>query len=92
MAQRRKKTKDESNQRNRKPNVPRALPKMVIDQCPRDASRQTNPEPHGVFTHVKINVALAVAGESAGTEKDHNPDREQSEDSEKQDVGALPVH
>ena len=51
-----------------------------------------NPEPESVPAHEKINVAVAVPGERAGAEKNNDADGEQPEDSEKQNVGALPVH
>ena len=92
MPEGREKTKRQPDEREGKPDPPGALPEMVIDQGRGGAGGKANPEPHGVAAEEIIDVVMAVFREGAGAEKNHDADREQAEDSEKQDVGALALH
>jgi hypothetical protein len=65
---------------------------MVIDERGDGAGDQTDAEPKGVFANVEINVAVTVSGKSAGAEKDHDANGEQSQDSKKEEIGALAMH
>ena len=92
MPEGREKAERQPDKRERKPNPPGALPEMVIDQRRDGAGDQTQPEPEGVPAEEIIDIVMAVFRKSAGAEKNHDADGEQAEDSEKQDVGALPMH
>ena len=92
MPEGREKAERQPDKPERKPNPPGALPEMVIDQRRDGAGDQTQPEPEGMPLEEIIDIALAVLRESAGAEKNDDADRQQAEDSEKQDIGALPMH
>ncbi len=92
VPERRQKTERQPDEREGEPDIPGALPEMVIDQGRGDAGDEPDPEPHRVPAQEIINVVVTVAREGAGAEEDDDANRQQSQDSKKQDVGALPLH
>src|SRR4051794_12732171 len=78
--------------RGRKPDPPRLLPEMVIDDRRRRADREPDAEPDRLAFHEEERVAVAVARKCARTEKHHDADHEHREHSDEQDVSALAMH
>src|SRR5205823_3479525 len=83
-------TRNERDRGNGDPKPPGPLPEMVIDQRGRDADNQTNSQPERLAFEEKISVAVAVAGKSAGAEKHHDADDEQSQHRNEEEVSAFP--
>src|ERR1700674_491129 len=85
-------TKRERDEREGKPDPPRPLPEMIIEERAHGADRESHAQPDGLALDEKINVAVAIAGERARAEKHHDPDDEHAENSQEQKVRALAMH
>src|SRR4029077_3538002 len=88
----RKITKQQCDDRQRKPQPPCALPKVIISQRANDADRETNSEPNRLPSDEKIDVSMAVARKRTRAKKHDDPDNEKSQDGEKKDISALTMH
>src|SRR5205085_2512785 len=74
------------------PQPPGALPEMVIDHRRCDAKSEANSKPDRLMFEKKVRIAMTVLGKSAGAEKHHDADDEQSQHRNKQEVSAFPIH
>ena len=88
----RNETKYERDRCDPKPQPPGPLPKMVIDQCCRDANSEPDSEPDRLVLEEKVRVAMAVLRKSAGAEKHHDADDEESQHRNEQEVSAFSIH
>ena len=88
----RKIAKQQSDQRQRKPQPPRALPKVIVNERRKDADRKANSEPNRLPPNEKIDVSVTVPRKRTRAEEHDNSDNEKSQHSEKKDIGALTMH
>ena len=88
----RNETKYERDRSDTQPNPPGSLPEVIINQGRSDTNDQTNSEPNRLVFEEKVRVAMAVFGKSAGAEKHHDADDEQSQHRNEQEVSAFSVH
>ena len=80
------------DKRQREPQPPCALPKVIINHRGKDADCKPNPEPNRLPFDEKINVSMTVARKRARAKEHDNPDNEKSQHSEEKDIGALTMH
>ena len=88
----RNETKHERDYGQTEPEPPGALPEMIVDQGRESTDSQSDSEPNSLAFDEKIDVAVTIAGKSAGAEKHDDADHEHDEHGHEHEICAFAMH